>query len=100
MAIHYVCPKCKKPMKSPDRFTGKRVRCSGCNTELIVPEKKAVHAQKKRAKCGPLKEGRTKKGSEVGEEMKLQSGIETGDFESEARAVLREVTEAESCPKE
>jgi hypothetical protein len=86
MAIHYVCPKCKKPMKSPDRFTGKR---SGCNTELIVPEKKAVHARKERAKCGPSKKGGTKRGSEIGAETKPQSGIETGDFESEARAVLR-----------
>ena len=100
MAIHYVCPKCKKPMKSPDRFTGKRVRCSGCNTELIIPEKKAVHVRKKRAKCGQSEAGGAGRGSEVGAETKPQSGIETGDFESEARAVLREVHETDSRAKE
>jgi hypothetical protein len=96
MAIHFVCPNCKKGMKSPDRFTGKRVMCPGCKTELIVPEKKTVHARKEKAKCEPSEERGAKKGSEIGTEAKSQSEIETGDFESEARAVFREIHEAES----
>lgn len=96
MAIHFVCSNCKKEMKSPDRFTGKRVTCPGCKTELIVPEKKAVHTRKKKAKCESSEERGTKKGSEVGTEAEPQSEIETGDFESEARAVFREVHEDES----
>ena len=96
MAIHFVCPKCKMRMKTPDRFTGKRVTCSGCKTELIVPAKKVVHTRKEKAECESSEKGGTKKESEVGTEAEPQSEIETCDLESEARAVLREVHEAES----
>lgn len=96
MAIHFVCPHCKKRMKSPDRFTGRQVSCPACKTELIVPEKKAVHTRKEKAKLESSQEGGVKGGSEVGKENQTQSEIETGDFESEARAIRREVHDAES----
>ena len=96
MAIHFVCPHCKKAMKSPDRFAGKHVSCPGCKTELIVPEKKAVYPRKEKGKLESSGEGRVKEGSEEGKGLEPQSEIETGDFESEARAVRREVHDAES----
>jgi hypothetical protein len=83
-------------MKTPDRFAGNRITCSGCKTELIVPAKKAVHTRKEKTECESSKKGRTKKGTEVGTEAESQSEIETCDLESEARAVLREINEAES----
>ena len=96
MAIHYVCPHCKRKMKSPDRFAGKHATCPGCKIELIVPEKKAVYTPKEKAKLESSGQGRIKEGSEVGNGSEPQSEIETGDFESEARAVRREVHDAES----
>ncbi|MHC4561125.1 MAG: hypothetical protein ACYS80_27925 [Planctomycetota bacterium] len=96
MAIHFVCPHCKKGMKSPDRFAGKHVSCPGCKTELIVPEKKAVQTRKEKAKFESSEEGGIKERSEVGKEPESQSAIETGDFESEAKAVRRELHEGES----
>jgi DNA-directed RNA polymerase subunit M/transcription elongation factor TFIIS len=96
MAIHYLCPHCKKGMKSPDRFAGKRVSCPKCKTELIVPEKKVVHTRREKARLESSQGGGVKEESELGKEPEPQSEIETGDFESEAKAVRREVHEAES----
>jgi hypothetical protein len=96
MAIHFVCPHCKRGMKSPDRFTGKHVSCPACKTQLIVPKKKAVHKQKEKDRLKSSKASRSKEGHEVGKEPELQSEIETGDFESEAKAIRREMYEAES----
>jgi hypothetical protein len=80
MAIHYACSYCKKRMKSPDRFAGSRVTCPACDTELIVPEKSA-QAPKAEVKWDP---------------SQRQSTVETGDYESEAEAVRRELDETES----
>jgi hypothetical protein len=49
-----------------------------------------------KAKLESSEEGGLKGGSEVGKETQTQSEVETGDFESEAKAVRREVHEAES----
>lgn len=39
MAIHFTCPYCTRPMKSPERFVGRQVICPACKAELIVPQK-------------------------------------------------------------
>ena len=96
MAIHFVCPHCKKVMKSPERFAGKHVSCPGCKTELIVPERKAAHMRKEKVELKSSEKGEIREGSEVEREPEPQSEIETGDFESEAKAVRRELYEAES----
>lgn len=96
MAIHFVCLHCRKRMKSPERFAGKPVTCPACKMELIVPKKKAVRTQKEKAKWEPSEERGAKKGPKVDKEARPESEIETRDLESEARAVLREMHEAES----
>jgi hypothetical protein len=40
--IKITCPKCKKPLWAPQQQQGKRVKCPGCQTILVVPAVKAV----------------------------------------------------------
>lgn len=35
--VEFACPECKKRLKAPIAAVGKRVKCSGCNTILVVP---------------------------------------------------------------
>lgn len=88
MAIHFRCPHCKRPMKSPERFAGRQVTCPGCKTELIVPE----NSPERQA----VQDRPPKHRAERGIEDMLESLIETGDFEDEAEAVRRELDDADS----
>lgn len=35
--VEFACPECKKRLKAPIAAVGKRVKCSGCNSTLVVP---------------------------------------------------------------
>ncbi|MDA0836898.1 MAG: SUMF1/EgtB/PvdO family nonheme iron enzyme [Planctomycetota bacterium] len=41
MSIKFQCsnPQCGKAMSAPDEYAGKKVRCSQCKTNMLVPEK-------------------------------------------------------------
>lgn len=44
MPIAVCCPACQKRFAAPDAFAGKRAKCSGCGTVLIVPAPAAPNA--------------------------------------------------------
>ncbi|MEX0711942.1 MAG: biopolymer transporter ExbD [Pirellulales bacterium] len=44
MPIRFICPQCNKPLKAPDEYAGKLVRCSGCQAVQVVPAPVAAAA--------------------------------------------------------
>jgi LSD1 subclass zinc finger protein len=52
MAVNLKCPnlKCRNLLKVPDKSRGQRVRCSYCNTILLVPDHTKTRQLKKALK--------------------------------------------------
>lgn len=37
MPITVACPSCRKALKAPDNAAGRKVKCPGCGSVLIIP---------------------------------------------------------------
>ena len=53
MSVEFVCHNCRREMKVQEQAIGRRVRCPGCETLLVVPEPAEIEAEEEQLEETP-----------------------------------------------
>lgn len=99
--ISVTCPTCKKNLKVPGPYAGKRVKCVGCGQTISVPAAQAPSATPKSASSAPTASGAKPSDANASNTMPGQGPKVTWDDEldndNKPMAVIKE-DETPRCP--